>query len=51
MSEQENKIEDLPEQIETPIETPSTKTKKPITPERLEQLRNARLKHQKRNKK
>jgi len=44
MSEQENKIEDLPEQIETPIETPPTKTKKPITPERLEQLKNARLK-------
>jgi hypothetical protein len=40
MSEQENKIEDLPEQIETP----PTKTKKPITPERLEQLKNARLK-------
>jgi len=44
MSEQENKIEDLPEQIETPIETLPTKTKKPITPERLEQLKNARLK-------
>jgi len=44
MSEQENKIEDLPEQIETPIETPPTKIKKPITPERLEQLKNARLK-------
>ena len=44
MSEQENKIEDLPEQIETPIETPPTKTKKPITPERLEQLKSARLK-------
>ena len=28
MSEQENKIEDLPEQIETPIETPPIKTKK-----------------------
>ena len=44
MSEQENKIEDLPEQIETAIETLPTKTKKPITPERLEQLKNARLK-------
>ena len=44
MSEQENKIEDLPEQIETTNEPPPTKTKKPITPERLEQLKNARLK-------
>jgi len=44
MSEQENKIEDLPEQIETPIETPPIKTKKTITPERLEHLKNARLK-------
>ena len=44
MSEQENKIEDLPEQIETPIEIPPIKTKKTITPERLEQLKNARLK-------
>ncbi len=44
MSEQENKIEDLPEQIETPLETPPIKTKKTITPERLEQLKNARLK-------
>jgi len=44
MSEQENKIEDLPEQIETTNESPPTKTKKPITPERLEQLKNARLK-------
>ena len=44
MSEQENKIEDLPEQIETTNEPPPTKTRKPITPERLEQLKNARLK-------
>jgi len=44
MSEQENKIEDLPEQIETTNEPPPTKTKKPITPERLEQLKTARLK-------
>ena len=44
MSEQENKIEDLPEQIETPLEIPPIKTKKTITPERLEQLKNARLK-------
>ena len=41
---EENKIEDLPEQIETTNEPPPTKTKKPITPERLEQLKNARLK-------
>ena len=35
MSEQENKIEDLPEQIETTNEPSPTKIKKPITPERL----------------
>ena len=51
MSEHENNIdnndivEELP-QIEAPI-----KTKKPVSPERYEQLKQARLKEQKRKKK
>ena len=46
MSEQDNNIEvdALPEPIETPNEPTSTKQKKPMTPERLEQLKNARVK-------
>ena len=53
MTEQENvdniDIVDNVEEIQQ-METP-TKIKKPITSERLEQLKHARIKHKKRNRK
>jgi hypothetical protein len=44
MSEQENKIEDLPEQIETTNEPPPTKTKKPITPGTFRTIKKRKIK-------
>ena len=50
---QDNNIEvgTLPEPIETPNEPTPTKQKKPMPPERLEQLKNARVKALEKNMK